>query len=101
MKRCRAPLNLILRANQSARGLAHSRTLPRIMEPTKVRQVLECASPLALWEIALFRHHYVIADNKFGFVMGASAFSLNNFGRKLACRELQNFQRIVLQFDCP
>ena len=33
---------------QSARGLAHSKTLPRIIEPGQVRQVLECASPLAL-----------------------------------------------------
>ncbi len=30
-------------------GLAHSRTLPRVIERKNLRQVLECASPLALW----------------------------------------------------
>src|SRR5258708_1068615 len=33
---------------ESGRGLPHSKTLPRVMMPSKVRQVLECASPLEL-----------------------------------------------------
>jgi hypothetical protein len=33
---------------KSARGLAHSRTLARVMEPGNIRQVLDCGSPLPL-----------------------------------------------------
>ncbi len=36
-------------AVESARGLAHSRTLSRVTERKELRQVLECASPLALF----------------------------------------------------
>jgi hypothetical protein len=35
--------------NESARGLPQSRTLPRVIERWSWRQLLDCASPLALW----------------------------------------------------
>ena len=38
---------------QSARGLAHSKTLTRMMEREEVRQVLDCVSPLALFVQAI------------------------------------------------
>lgn len=47
------PLNHIART-KSAKGLTHSKTLPRVMECNEFRQVLECASPLALWPMRLF-----------------------------------------------
>ena len=34
---------------KSARGLAQSKTLREVLERTKIRQVLDCASPLALF----------------------------------------------------
>ncbi len=41
-------LNSSFAAIKSARGLAHSKTLARVMVRKIARQVLECASPLAL-----------------------------------------------------
>jgi hypothetical protein len=40
---------IFLTKAKSARGLAHSKTLSRGRERQTFRQVLECASPLALW----------------------------------------------------
>jgi hypothetical protein len=47
------PLRLLWDMNpKSARGLAHSGTLTRVREPGAFRQVLDCGSPLPLWEKA-------------------------------------------------
>ena len=50
---------------ESARGLAHSRTLSRITGHKEIRQVLECAIPLALWPTRSF----AITPIKFLFLL--------------------------------
>jgi L-fucose dehydrogenase len=44
-----APRNPIAPCGESGRGLPQSKTLSRLSGPPQFRQVLDCASPLALW----------------------------------------------------